>query len=140
MQNALNDASVSATTAHTALEKAGQGTKIHWWVLVARFNLAATLWAIEPFVRKPWQSESFSGELKHQARRLLEISALTVEMWEYLISIHARNNAHEVFSALKELTNALIGMMSAIGKSVDEAVAEEIRITIARLKDYEAKH
>lgn len=140
MQNALNDASVSVTTAHKALEKAGQGAKIHWWVLVARFNLAATLLAIEPFVRRPWQSESFASELEHQTRRLLEISALTAEMWEYLTPIHVRNNAHGISTALKELTDALIRMMSAVGKSVDDAVAEEIKAAITRLQGYKAKH
>ncbi|HUX36007.1 MAG TPA: hypothetical protein VMV71_03175 [Candidatus Paceibacterota bacterium] len=140
MHNALNDASLSATTAHKALGKAGQGEKIHWWILVARFNLAATLLAIEPFVSRARQSESFASSLEHQARRLMEISALTAEMWEYLTPIPVRNNAHEVSGALKELTNTLIRMMSAVSKSVDEIVAEEIRTAIAQLEIYKAKH
>ncbi len=140
MHKILSSASVSAITAHKALGKAAnpkEGTKLLlWWILVAKFNLAATLWAMESFDGHIRQKEVSASDISRQTRHLLEMCTLTGEMWEYLTPVRVRNNSREVSRELMKLTESLLRLMSALGDKVEGVVADEIKIAIERLESY----
>jgi len=137
MRKVISDASASAITAHKALGKAGAAREmrfIFWWVQVAKVNLAATLYAMELFYGSIRKRGLLAGDISLQTSQLLEMCALTAEMWEYISPVSIKNNAHEVSKALRGLTKVLLPLMSAVGKRADEKSANEIKAAITRLR------